>query len=346
MKRGTIYSMLFFAAILTGCGGKNEQKNAIVTTNAVNVKVVEVKASNTGSTFRYSGTVEASRTIPLTFQSTGTVEKVFVDAGDVVKKGQLLATTDKSNSQSMYDMAMAKFKQAQDAYNRLKTVHDQGSLPDIKWVEMESNLEQAKSSLAMSKDNLEKCSLYAPSNGVVGKRNIEPGMSALSISGAPLELVEINDVYIKITVPENEISKLHKGQTASITVSALENKSFSGQILKLSPVADAIARTYEVNILVKNQSFELKPGMVCDVSISPAGQNVCMLIPYQAATKDDDDRTFVYVVDKTTRHVKKQIIETGNYCGSNIEVISGLSTGQTIVSEGKEKISDNTEISF
>ena len=243
-------------------------------------------------------------------------------------------------------MSLAKFQQAQDAYNRLKTVHDKGSLPEIKWVEMQTNLESAKSSLAMSKDNLDKCNLYAPSDGLVGKRTIEPGMSALSITGSPIELVEINNVYIKISVPENEIGKIKKGQKASISVSALGNKSYSGEISKISPVADVISRTSEVKILINNQSLDLKPGMVCDVTMASNDGALCLLIPYQAATKNSNDQAYVYVVNTTTKRVSKQFVTLGNYNGSNIEVVSGLQEGQTIVSEGKEKLSDNDQVEF
>jgi len=331
---------------LTSCGGKKEAKVINLERSAIMIKGEEVKQANTSSDYRYSGTIEASRTIPLSFQSTGIVEKVLVNAGDVVTKGQLLATTDKASAQSMYSIALAKYQQAKDAYDRLKLVHDQGSLSEIKWVEMETGLDQAKASLSMSKDNLDKCNLYAPSNGIVGKRNIEPGMASISISGSPIELIEIQDVTVKIAVPENEISKLKKGQQAQFHVSALDNKCFAGEVTNLSPVADAISRTYEVKITVKNQSLELKPGMVCDVTVSPNGVKNCLLIPYQAVSKDEDQKSFVFIVNKATKKVKKQIIEIGNYSGNCIEVRSGLNLGQTIVVEGKEKLSDNTVISF
>ncbi len=339
--------MLLLALTFTGCKSKKENNTEDTTENqGIVVKTMIVRKSETASMYRYSGTVEAFKTIPLSFQSTGTVKSVLVDAGDVVKKGQLLATTDRANAQSMYEMSLAKFQQAQDAYNRLKTVHDKGSLPEIKWVEMQTNLESAKSSLAMSKDNLDKCNLYAPSDGVVGKRSIEPGMSAISITGSPIELVEINNVYIKLSVPENEIGKIKKGQKSTITVSALGNKSFSGEVSKISPVADAISRTYEVKILINNQSLELKPGMVCDVVMPSADGDVCMLIPYQAATKNSNDQAFVYVVNTATRIATKQLVTLGNYNGSNIEVVSGLKEGQTIVTEGKDKLSDNVQVEF
>ena len=345
MKK-TVYSSILLVALISCKGSKEKTEDVTIDSSAKAVTVVEVKEMQTSRDFRYSGTVVAGRTIPLSFQTTGTVESVLVEMGDAVTKGQLLATVEKSNSQNMYDMAQAKYQQAKDAYDRLKTVHDKGSLPEIKWVEMETNFEQAKSSLAMSKENLSKCNLYAPCSGIVGKRNSEPGMSALALTGAPIAFVEINEVYVKISVPESEVGKIRKGQKAQFIVSALENKLYSGKITNINPVADIISRTYEAKIQVENKNIELKPGMVCDVNFTQTDGKSSLLIPYQAVSKDADGKSFVFIVNKNSMHVKKQIVETGTYNGDNLEILSGLKNGETIVREGREKLSDNDLISL
>jgi len=270
----------------------------------------------------------------------------MVDAGDAVKKGQLLATIDKGSMLNMYDIAQAKYQQAKDAYDRLKTVHEQGSLPEIKWVEMETNLEQAKSSLDLSRNNLDKCYMRAPEDGIIGRRNIEPGMSSISLTASPLELVKINLVFVKISVPENEIGQIHKGIQANFTVSALNNKSFKGEVTNISPVADVFSRTYDAKITVNNSNLDLKPGMVCDVTLNLKSEKELVLIPYQSVTKDKEGNAYVYVVDTAQKRVKKQIIQPGYYHGNDLEVFSGLKQGQIVVKEGKEKLSDNSLISL
>ena len=305
-----------------------------------------VKSEHVAVNLGYSGTIEASQTIPLNFRTAGTVEKVLVEAGDAVKKGQLLATIDKNDMQSLYEITQAKYQQAKDAYERLKSVHDQGSLPEIKWVEMEASMEQARSSLELSRNNLEKCSLRAPVDGIIGRRNIEPGMSSIGIVSSPLELVQISTVYVKISVPENEIGKIKKGIDANVIVSALNNNQYRGKITNISPVADAFSRTYEAKINVNNANLELKPGMVCDVTLNLTTEKELILIPYISVSKDKEGNPFVYLVNIAKKRVKKQIIETGTYYGNNLEVLSGLTRGQTIVCEGKEKLSDDTLISF
>jgi RND family efflux transporter MFP subunit len=340
MKKTILFSLA--ALSLIGC---NHKAN-IESPKDPQVVLAEVSKVQGSAILHYSGSIEASQTIPLTFQTSGTVQKVLVSAGDAVRKGQLLATVDKADAQSMYELSNAQYKQAKDAYNRLKEVHDNGSLPEIKWVEIESNLQQALSSVTIAKNSLSKSSLYSPDNGVIGKRNIEPGMASIGSVLAPLELIKIESVYVKIAVPENEINKIKKGQKAQFKVSALDNQTFDGTITNIGVVADQISRTYEVKITVKNSGMQLKPGMVCDVDLGITANKELIAVPYQAVDRDKDNNTFVYVVDPVQKTAKKRIIHTGNYLNSSLEVVDGLTLGEKVVCEGKQKLSDNCKVTL
>jgi len=337
---------LFLFAILIAMASCQQKQEVVKKERAsIRVKARPVQTVNGMSNLRYSGTVEAEQTIPLTFQSSGTVEQVLIQEGDAVRKGQLLAVVNKADNQSIYHSSLAMYEQAKDGYDRLKQVYDKGSLSEVKWVEMETNLKQAESQLHIAKNNLDKCNLYAPTSGIVGKRNIEPGQSSIS-SFSPIELVKIEKVSVKISVPENEIGKIKKGTTATFTISALENKSFEGTITNIGVVADQFSRTYEVKMTVNNTNLEMKPGMVCDVNMNSSSEKQLVVVPYNAISKDTEGNSFVYIVSPDSKSVKKQIIKVGNYQTSGLEVLSGLTANQTIVVEGKEKLEDNSTITL
>jgi RND family efflux transporter MFP subunit len=289
--------------------------------------------------------VEASQTIPITFQSTGIVTRVLVEEGDFVNEGQLLAEVEKGSLVSAYQGALAKYEQALDAQSRLKMVYDKGSLPEVKWVEINSQVAQAKSILEVSERNLKNCELRAPNGGIIGERNIEPGMSAIQIE-APIKLVKLKKVMVKISVPENEINKLQKGQQARITVSALNNKTYTGAIERLGVVANRLSRTYDVKIEVVNPALEMKPGMVCDVEISLPSSETVLLIPMSSVQREGDQKSFVYVIDqKSKRAIKKQVHIEG-IVNDMISVSSGLQAGELIVVQGTQKLSDQSLVTF
>lgn len=337
-----LIAFIMLIALVTGCN--NLKKDEPVAEQATRVKTATVHAVNVAMNMNYSGTVEASQVIPLTFRTAGTVDKILVDVGDPVRKGQVLATLDDSDLQNIYNTTLAKYQQAEDAYNRLKLVYDEGSLPEIKWVEMKSNYEQAKSALDMAQNNLGKCKMTAPIDGIVGRRNIEPGQSSISLTMAPFELVRIEKILVKISVPENEINKIREGEKAGIAVSALGGKTFTGEVTHISPVAELMSRTYTVKLAVMNSDLDLKPGMVCDVKLSQNEEEVVLVVPNKAVSKDFDGKTYVFIVNGDNGTVRKQFITTGRYTSSGIQVIEGLSEGQVIVSAGMEKLSDNSKI--
>lgn len=343
MNYKTIFTATVAAVMIAGCAKKDETAKVespigVTTATVVNQSVVE--------RLNFSGTVEAGQTIPLSFEMTGTVQSVLVEAGDAVSAGQLLATIDKTDARNMYEMTLAKQKQAQDAYDRLKTVYEKGSLPEVKWIEMQTNLEQANSSLKIAENNLKKCELKSPVSGIVGRRNVEPGMSALSITGAPIEIVDLKTVNIKISIPEKEIGKLKKGAEATFTVGALGGKEFNGEVTNISPVADRLSRTYEAKIQVNNRGGELKPGMVCDVRIDIADNQKRLLVPYLCVTRDNENQQYVYLIDKKANTAQKRIVTTGNYYDKFLEITSGLNEGDLVVKNGKDKLTNNCLISF
>ena len=221
----------FFAMtlLLIACGRHDNKSVSADSQEAIKVTTAVVKSSDSLNVLAYSGTIEAFQTIPVSFQTAGTVESVFLDEGMPVRKGQLLATLDTKDLMNMFKLSEAQYNQALDAYNRLKTVHQNGSLTEIKWVEMESNLKQAESSMNIAKNNLDKAQLRAPESGFIGKRNIEPGMSSISIT-SPFEIVKIDRIYVRLSVPENEISKIKEGMKATFEVPAIEKGTFTGEV--------------------------------------------------------------------------------------------------------------------
>lgn len=340
-----MFTLLLLISLLNSCN-----RHPSPTGEPAPVKIrVTAEAVRPGPEYNeltFSGSIEASQTIPLSFRTTGTVNEVLVQAGDRVRRGQLLATLDEGDLQNIHAAALAKFKQAQDAYNRLKQVHDQGSLPEIRWVEMKTNLEQASASLELANNNLAKCRLLSPIDGWVGRRNIEPGMSSVPLSGAPIELVRIETVLVRISVPETEINKIKKGNRATVVVQAADGLRVEGTVSHLSPVAELMSRTYTVKIMVDNPGTTLKPGMVCDVTLRPESKTASLVAPYQSVKKDVNGQTFVFAVDSLRSVALKKVVSTGGYLGGGIVIHSGLSAGELVVTSGSEKLADNTKIEW
>lgn len=338
-----IATICLFVACSNEKGTQTEQQKTMP------VKVMEIVATQTATVKNYVGTVEESTAISLSFSQMGTVEEIFVQEGQSVQKGQLLATLNNATAENLYQGALAKLRQAQDAYDRLMKVHENGSLPDIKFVEVETGLQQAKSMASVTKKNMDDCKLYAPQNGVISKREIEAGMNVMPSMQA-FKLVTIETVFIKISVPENEIGNITKGQTANIAVAALDNAVFTGKITMKGISTSVISHTYEAKIEVKNPQSQLMPGMICKVELlgsrseTEHAQSSEIVVPNRCIQISADGKRYVWLANNGI--AQRQFIEIGDLTNNGIVVTAGLSTGDKLITEGFLKISEGAKISI
>ncbi|MDR2086904.1 MAG: efflux RND transporter periplasmic adaptor subunit [Dysgonamonadaceae bacterium] len=334
------------AAVCVFLSACNKNKSAGQQDKTIPVKVLEIAAMQTANRQNYVGTVEESTAVSLSFSLMGTVEEVFVQEGQRVQKGRLLATLNSATVQHVLDGSSAQLNKAQDAYNRLVKVHENGSLPDIKLVEVESGLQQAKSQVEIARKNVADCKLYAPRNGVIAKRGIEPGTNVMPGMEA-FKLVTVETVFVKIAVPENEIGSIAEGQQATVTVSALDNAVFTGKIAMKGISANAISHTYEAKIEIANPQSTLMPGMICKVEtsfVSSDTQTQKIVVPNRVIQISTDGKQYVWVADGGV--AKRQWVETGDLTNNGIVATNGLSAGDKIITEGFLKISEGTKITI
>ena len=173
------------------------------------MKVTVITETQESVSQNYVGTVEAVSSSVLSFAVAGNVTNVYVKNGQRVAQGTLLAELDPTSYNDSYSAAQAALRQAQDGYDRLKQLHDKGSITEVQWVEIQTKLEQAKSAEALARKNLENCKLYAPFAGVVGKTDIALGMNAMPGMSA-ITLLKIDQVEVRFPVPENVISDVYQ----------------------------------------------------------------------------------------------------------------------------------------
>jgi RND family efflux transporter MFP subunit len=323
----------------SGCSEKNKNNNS---GQPISVKILPANTGAEGAQY-YVGTIEESASIPLSFSVSGTVKEVYVSEGQSVKKGQLLASLSGENYQSAYQMAVAKENQAKDGYKRLTDLYKKGSLPEVKYVEIQTNLEQAKSSRQIAEQNLNDCKLYASTDGVIGKRMIEPGSNVLPMN-AVFNLVKIEKVKVKVSIPEKEINQISVGQTAKICLSALGNAYFTGKVVEKGVVANAISHTYDVKLEVVNSQKNIMPGMVCNVYLTSSKSVSNILVPQRAIQINADGKKFVFIADTVKNKVVKRLVETGNLSSDGVEVVQGLQLGEPVIVEGYQNIDENSNI--
>lgn len=325
-------------ALLCSCSGEFRPKG---NETVIIVETDTVCMSDEVSKLEYVGIIEEKSSIALGFSSLGIIESIYVSEGEIIRKGQLLAKLDNSSARSLLEAAEATLKQAQDGYGRLKSIYEKGSLPEIQMVDMETKLHQAQSSFDLAEKNLRDCSLYAPANGVVGKKLAEAGEYAVP-GKAILTILDISTVKVKFSVPENEISKIQSDCESEITVTALGSRKFTGSKLEKSVMANSISHSYPAHVILNNPGKELLPGMVCNIKLNLPDHSRGIVVPVVIVQTTPDGRKFVWI-DKNGI-AKRSFVTTGAVRGNGVEILTGLSAGDKVVTGGYQKISEDDKI--
>jgi RND family efflux transporter MFP subunit len=343
-----VFLMLLSVILLGSCGGKKEQD--VKAPTRVKTQVVSPGMIDNAQT--YVGIVEEREATAVSFTGMGVVKRVLVREGQVVGKGQLLAEMDDTQARNLLSGAEAQMVQANDAFSRYSMLHDNGSLPEVKWVEIQSKVAQAKSQLEVAKKNLADCRLVAPVSGVVGKKLIGAGETALP-SQAVLNILDISAVKVKVAVPEAEIGSIDASTPTKIMVEAI-NGNYKGGLIEKGVQADALTHTYDIRINVANSDRKLLPGMVANVRfISDGSQAIgSKMVPVTAVQKMTVSTNrqavgslFVWTIAKdSTAH--RKTVAIGQPQGNYVSVISGLNVGDRIATEGYQKLSEGTKVIY
>ena len=341
IRTKTMMLLLMAGLLLSSCGEKKKEGQKAPT----RVKTQMVSPAIADGSQTYVGIIEEREATAVSFTGMGVVKRVLVNEGQAVSRGQLLAEIDDTQARNLLSGAEAQMTQANDALERYQMLHDNGSLPEVQWVEIQSKVAQAKSQLEVAKKNLADCRLTAPVSGIIGKKLIGAGETALP-SQAVVNILDVSSVKVKVAVPESDISAIHATTPSTISVEAVSTTVNGGRIEK-GVEADALTHTYDVRINVVNEGRKLLPGMVASVRFKQEGSQRIegKSLPVTAVQKAADGSLFVWTVanDSTAHRAKVSI---GATQGNNVAITDGLNIGQRVVTEGYQKLSEGTKVIY
>lgn len=332
--------------LLTACTDTKKQE----TKAAVAVSAIVVGGDTHTGSCEYVGTVVERSGTSLSFEVPGKVMKLMVDNGDPVRKGQLLAVIDPTSLREAHRATLATLKQAEDACKRFEPLHRQGTISDIKWMDLQTKLEQAQTAEQLARTQLSHTQLTAPFSGVISERPAEQGMNVMA--GQPIyHLVDIAGVDVKVSVPEAEVSAIRIGSKASVKVSAVGGRSYMAIVKEKGVVANAVSHTYDVKLAISGSDGKLMPGMVCsvwlhagasDVKDEATTSSVQISVPTNAVKLDADNRRFVWMV--VAGKAKRQYVTIGDFIPGGVSITDGLRPGDCIITDGSQKVSEGMKV--
>jgi RND family efflux transporter MFP subunit len=332
--------------VFAGCGG-GEKKASVERPRVEGVTVEAVTPQDVGDAFEATGTVKTDSVSVIASRVMGTVTSLKVREGDRVKTGQLLMTIDDKDAAERAraaDMAVKAAKGGRDlaesTWGRYRKLFEQKALTSQEMDQVETQRTVAEAEYARAKAMaaeaaaaLEFTRITSPITGSVTEKKIDAG--SMASPGMPLLTVEGGGGrYVETAADERLSGKIAVGMQAEVIIDSL-GKTFPGKVREVVSSVDPGSRTFLVKVSVDDPSLE--SGLFARVRI-PLGRRTALLVPAGAVVAKGQ-LTGVYAVDPRGV-VTYRLVRTGSAFGSNVEVLSGLSPNERIVTAGVEKAVD------
>lgn len=312
--------------------------------NPVRVKVMTLSTVSPSSALSesYSGTIEAGSSTMLSFSVAGTITRITVSEGEHVSKGQLIATVDGSSLKNAYEIAEASLREAQDAYARMKKLHDANALPDMQWVSVQETLKQAQAAANMAKKGMNDANLYAPISGVVAHKLADVGQTIAP--GLPVvEVMDVATLKAQISVPESDLKDMTPGREATVKAGDNGDHVYTAKLVEKGVAANSLSRNYDIKFKIMNPDSYLMPGMICNVDVAGVAAkpdtiaSSDIILPPQAVVLDWNNDHYVWVKKNGVAERKK--VQVGGLDSRGIVITGGINAADSMIVEGQQKLS-------
>ena len=342
-KKGFVLTIVFIGLILfNGCKSKEEEAKV---SDLISVKTEKIMKEKIALPIHTSGKISTSTETKLSFKIGGIIEKIFVNEGDYVQKGKLLARLNQSEIEARVIQAQNGFEKAERDFNRVKKLYDDevATLEQYQNVETAKNV--AKSDLEIALFNSKHTKINAPSDGRILKKLNEE--NELTSPGAPLFFFgsQSSGWIIRVGITDKDILKINSGDSAHVVVDAFPGKVFSASVTETGRSANPYNGTYEVELKIDNEKYNFVSGFVAKVDIFPSKSNEYFMVPIAALNEADNTGGIVYVPEEDNS-VKKLYVQVDAIVKEYLAVSGGLENIESVITNGSEYLNSFSKINI
>ena len=339
----TFSAILISTLLIAGCSTKNTNgvangtdSTSVTVFKQVPVKVIGLTKTSIAKTIDYSATALPFEEVNLAPSTPGRIDKIYVEVGDKVKKGDDLFLMDRTQ---LFQLKL-QLSGLEKELNRIDTLLKTGSAKQQQYDQMKTQYDVTKSSVDFMEENT---LIKAPFSGVITGKYFENGEL---YSGAPttqtgraaiVTLMQLNPLKADVSISEQYYPLIKKNMGASITADVYENETFTGKVSRINPTINATTRSFIVEIEVPNNKDLLKPGMFLRVSMD-LGETETFVVPAQTVLVQEGTNTrYVFINDNGK--AKRIDVILGKRFDDKLEILSAtIKEGDMLVYEGQSKL--------
>ena len=307
----------------------------------------EIKEKVFNSYMEAQANLKTRKNVLILPEFQGTLEQIFVNEGQNVKKGKLLAEINDSGLKEQLEQLTIQANFAKENFERTERLWNNNIGSEIQFLKSKTDFESSQKMVEQMKDRLAKTKIYAPFDGEVDEiisnqgSNLIPGVSQI------LRLVNLDKIYAEASVSEKYISFIEEGTEAIVQVPLL-GKEIKSQIIQTGNFINPSNRTFRVEVPVENIDNKIKQNLDAKIKINIYSKKDAVVIPLRIVREDASGRNFVYVMNQDVKEgvyvTAKTFISLGNKNNNDVEVTEGLKIGDMLVLEGASIVEDSQRV--
>jgi membrane fusion protein (multidrug efflux system) len=301
------------------------------------------------STINAIGTMAAVRGVTVSADLPGIVDQILFESGDAVREGQVLAILDTRQEQAQMAAAEAQRVLTRLNFNRMQDLLDQRVISKAEYDSATAASRESEAKVGEIRAAIERKTIRAPFSGILGIRQINKGQY-LGGGDPVVPLQSLNPIYVNFGVPQQTIGQVRVGRSVRISTESLGNVSFEGRVTAIDSVVDETTRNIQVQATLANPNGKLRPGMFVQTEMVLGASQPVVALPASAINYAPYGDSVFIVSDlkddkgHTYRGVHQQIVKLGPARGDQIAVISGIKSGDEIVTSGLFKLRNGAAV--
>ncbi|RIV27425.1 efflux RND transporter periplasmic adaptor subunit [Fibrisoma montanum] len=351
MKLKHMFASLLLAVVVWACSSKAEsERGSANQSTTADESVIPVKLTKVTTVVRAepvtaSGLVSSAEEARLSFKVGGIINKLYVDEGQFVRKGQLLATLDLTEINAQVSQAQLATEKAERDLDRVKALYADTAATLEQLQNATTGQNVATQNLTIAQFNRSYAQIRSTVDGTVIRKLMNEGEFASA--GAGVFQISSNrpgDWVVRVGVSDKDWARLRLGNRASIILDAYPDHTFTGTISELAQAADPMNKLYEVEVRINPGRVKMAPSLFAKVTLQPAQSRSYAVIPVEAIVEGNGKDGFVYTLADDRKHVRKIPVQIGFLDGGKVLLTNGLSNVTEIVTAGSAFLTEQSTV--
>ncbi len=336
MNRKNVSKILMVAMVLpfviASCSKQSDKNTETEQTPKVQVEVATMQEVD--QIYEFTSTVEAKYKNYISSAGGTRIEKIFVEVGDNVRKGQTLVKMESTSVAT----AQAQLDNLGVELARMKALYQSGGVSKQQLDQVQVQYDVAKKNIANLKENI---TLTSPINGVVTLRNFDNG----DVAGTSpiLQVMQISPVKLRFSVNESLYSKIKLGMSIVAKVEVFDEEEFNGKISLISPTIDPSSRTFYVEAEFTNANRKLRPGMFGRTELNLGRANNIVVTDKAVIKQNGTNEKYVYVVTSNNT-LEHRVVTVGKRINDKYSILDGLKEGEKVVVSDQNKLKNGSKV--